>query len=534
MARFHRFNNILIVLLLSLTSCASYFQNPNLSRSIAEEISLPINFEDLMTIKTSHKKSEMNVLEAISAIQGPHSSIEFIEDPKMSNDIAFKIVPEVSVNRYHFKIFHSINGKTDSIAAEELSQIFLKFSELFESDFSAFELLYNAQKGDFQALYALSKIRELSLKVTEVDFEDDYFDAAKERLPYWESINQKLNVLEAAHHKKVRKLKEERKPVMDILDKLSEDKQLKALIAKNDRKGSAELIRKYLPWEEMPPFEKHFWETHLNIMVDPLPLEDRVIIYRGIDNDMIYAPETVGKILSHDEALKDQEIFLMSTILTKNQGTWNRRLRSLTTMYEKHIDTNIKNSSEFTKAARISTMFARHARNPQGSPFLSYTPKFLTAKSFGKKRNSAFFIDPRMLYFNYASRFEGEIEFLLPLMTFPDEVAAVYDVEIHNKNGNLTGHEQDFFKSKSIEKLNAKLGADKGAKVYEQIESNSKKFFASVMNEYQNLIGKKNSPNGNLASVFKNIHGANAKKAAEALKSKTDMSCIDLIQIFWK
>lgn len=59
----------------------------------------------------------------------------------------------------------------------------------------------------------------------------------------------------------------------------------------------------------MPPFEKLFWETHLTVMVDPLPLEDRVLIYRGINDDIVQTAQEGGKALSKEELLKSKRYF---------------------------------------------------------------------------------------------------------------------------------------------------------------------------------------------------------------------------------
>jgi hypothetical protein len=142
-----------------------------------------------------------------------------------------------------------------------------------------------------------------------------------------------------------------------------------------------------------------------------------------------------------------------------------------------------------------------------------------------------YFIDPRMMYFNYASSYANEVEFLLPIMSFPEDLAAIYDVKIHPevKYDGIKA----FMKARGIEKLEKALGAGKGAATFERIELNSKKYFKPVMNEVNGAV-KVPKPDGKFIAFFKNLFGMPTKKAAEVLDEKSDMPCLDLIQLFWK
>lgn len=127
------------------------------------------------------------------------------------------------------------------------------------------------------------------------------------------------------------------------------------------------------------------------------------------------------------------------------------------------------------------------------------------------------------------SGFANEIEFLLPIASFPDDLAAVYDFDIH-------GHQnvEEFFKKNAIAKLDHKLGAGKGEAVFEKIQLNSKKFFAPVMNGTGKVTATPAGVDGKLTGVFKQLLGVSTPKAAEMLDDKADMACTDLIQLFWK
>nr|BDT28892.1 hypothetical protein BHI3_23580 [Bacteriovorax sp. HI3] len=527
--------SFLLILAFFVSSCTTYFPGTQADRYIANEVNPPLNADQLFTIKstTQTKNGEDFIKYLPNSLQYQGIKFEVIEDPKMPSSEAYKIVPVVEDQSYKVKIFHSAQARIDQDAVTELKALMNQMmGTKFISQFSLFELYYNGKVQDFQSLQVMAKLRKAAITEAGYGVDNDFLQRAQERAEYWKNINEKFDSEERIYNKKVKAQDTARRAVMDALDKASDDQQFRALVAKNDRKGAADLLRKYLPWEQMPPFEKLFWENHLAIMVDPLPYEDRVLIYRGINDDIVQVAEVGGKELARTEAIKEQKIFLMSTMMTKNQGTWNRRLRSLTAMYEKFMGTDNNGSSEYTRAARVTTMFVKHSKEPKGSPFLSYTPKFSVANSFGNKRNTAYFIDPRMMYFNYASKYATEIEFLLPVMSFPDDLAAVWDSELHPEGA---GNVEKFLKEKAIEKLNHELGAGKGATTFDRIVLNSNKFFKPVLGGTTGAVATAApKPDGKFVGFFKKLFGMPTAKAAEEITEKSDMACLDLIQLFWK
>jgi hypothetical protein len=455
------------------------------------------------------------------------TKIRFIDDPLMPSDEAFRIIPSVDNQEFVLTIKRSLPAKFDTDANSELYRfLLLAGKEKFLNTYSLYELYFNASAGDFRSLQTVANLRKLAVQDT---FQPIFPGAqtSKEQQSYWENIVSQFESQEKKYNKQVKVHNSERKVVMDALDKVSDDQQFRNLVAKNDRKGAAELLRSYLPWEEMPPFEKKFWETHLKVMVDPLPIEQRVLIYRGIDDDVIQKSQLAGKVLTEEEAIKEQQIFLMSTMMTKNQGTWNRRLRSLTSMYEKFIATDNSGKSDFVSTARISTMLYKHSREPKGSPFLSFSPDLIIAQKFGLSKLTAYFLDPRLIYFNNASGYMSEIEFLLPIASFPEDLAAVFSRNIHGDINSAV-----FVKSAAVEKLEKTLGPGKGQAAYEKIVKKSDEYFKPVMQK--NGIVAKMPLASDTDGLLKKVIGKSSKETAQALNGNEKLYCMDLIQLFWK
>src|SRR5690606_34984691 len=226
-----------------------------------------------------------------------------------------------------------------------------------------------------------------------------------------------------------------RKSILSEIDRAGDTDQLKSLVAAGKREEVADLLEKYIPREQMAPFERNFWDQMLEVIRNPVPVKDRVLVFRGIDEDMVYgALGDAGKELTKDEAVASARGFMMSSMMTKNQGTWNRRLRSLQTMNDKFLGQhNSTKSAEWTQQFINSTFYKQHSSNRQGSPFLSFTPKISVARQFGAKRTAAYLVDPRALLANTTTGYIGEFEFLTTLVTFPDELMDVYDQQLHGE-----------------------------------------------------------------------------------------------------
>jgi len=218
--------------------------------------------------------------------------------------------------------------------------------------------------------------------------------------------------------------------------------------------------------------------------------------------------------------------------MTKNQGTWNRRLRSLTAMNEKFIATNANLEDEFTKSARIITMFVNHSQNPQGSPFLSFTPKFDVAQQFGASRMSAYALDPRLMSFNFASKYKTEVEFLLPLIAFPEDVVAYFDDQIHTDMSNTEAQMKKLFKQKLIKEH----GEQKAEAIYQSVMKNSKEYFDSALNRYEGKTTAAVVPKESnfLVNFFDKIFSKKTEAPPVKVAPVKGAACVDIITSFWK
>ncbi|MBC7539774.1 MAG: hypothetical protein H7281_13215 [Bacteriovorax sp.] len=539
--------SLITLLSLLLTSC-SFFNSQRYPA--AEEVTqtqdeilqvFEFHSSNVISAGKDYRKTILDFIKTTSHFRGTYGTgnevtVDFVEDTTLPKGVAYFPEFQVKDNSYKIVVLHSKEATSDAVASSELLNFLriLREENYFMSHFSAFEMYYNAIEQDPIAAQNWAKIREASanMETNVAEFSEPTIkDALKTRGVEWSK--EKDDYLEMAQKelKHQKKLDLERRTVIDALDKAAEDHQFKNLIAKNDRIGVSELLKKYLPWEQMAPFEKRYWETYLDTIVHPLPMDQRVFIYRGINDDFIYSAYKGGKEIEKETAQKEGDVFVMSTIITKNQGTWNRRLRSLTAMNEKFIGTNEILKSEFTKSARVITMFVNHSKNPQGSPFLSFTPKFGVAQIFGGQKMSAYALDPRLLSFNFASKYKNEVEFLLPLMAFPEDVVGFYDSKIHvGKTNN-----EELMKSLFKEKLIKAHGDQKGEEIFQKVLKNSKDYFDSALNRYEGKMTAVAPKELNfLVKFFNKIFDKKVVAPPIDIAPKNGAACIDIMTSFWK
>ncbi|EQC50858.1 hypothetical protein [Bacteriovorax sp. DB6_IX] len=401
--------------------------------------------------------------------------IKYVDD--LPENTAYVLDTKVDeLGNHIIQIYGSKKATVDMTAQDEIMGILSKIvdKDLYPNPFGFFETSLNARAGHKQAQLHLQNIHLDVIEDIQEEISGEPLDEKVSQIQ--ESISELESAIKVA--KKEAKAQEaSRKDVMKVLDKAAADGQLKNLLQANDREGVASLLEKYIPREQMTPMEHKFWDFTLNKIRNPVALKDRVLMYRGTDGDRLYPMIKDGVELSKEEAVKQGKLGAMSTILTRNQGTWNRRLRSLQTMYGKEFSQNPQNpNSKFVETARLTTWMKQHADDPMGSPFLSFSSSYDVAYRFGKESLGAFLVDPEVIVFNQMTDYKSEMEFLHTLISFPDEMFSYYDSEF---DGKLSG---DSIRAKidaDLKKVLKEEYGEQSDKIYQDLVSKSKEFVDS-------------------------------------------------------
>nr|WP_295902835.1 hypothetical protein [uncultured Bdellovibrio sp.] len=265
-----------------------------------------------------------------------------------------------------------------------------------------------------------------------------------------------LDEAAAQHARKQQKALDKWKSETGALDKMEamQDK-LDDLILKNDRKGVRQMLEAYLPWSVMEPVEANTWKIWLEAIEHP-DASKTTVAFRGLkyDTDKIQRKQTAnGEVYG-----------FMSTVLTKNQGSYTRRLRSLSTNREKNGDIGFKVHGENIRSTKITDQMTAHARNPVASSFISFTydpnvayrfmGQNVTKQVKGENVSVPYGgllvvkMDSRRMIPNVPSMYSNEIELLAPLLVFPDEV-------VKYKEGSFTN---DYSFADFVKEISAKTG----------------------------------------------------------------------------
>lgn len=396
-----------------------------------------------------------------------------------------KIVPEYTENGLRFRLLYDEIALQDKIAlvkeiailtgltspSSDVSPVssffkgtinYKKYTHI-HNPHSIAELLINAQEGSPTARARWARVQadvlsDISFKYDfskEIGVTEDTLNKARELVS--SGLEQKM--IEAEMHvrnqkKSLEKWKTETK-YLDKLETMTE--KLDSLILKNDRKGVRQMLEAYLPWAAMEPVEARTWKVWLEAIENPNP-EKTTLAFRGID----YETDKIQR----EKTASGELIGFMSTVLTKNQGSYTRRLRSLTTNREKNGDIGFLIYRDGAKSIRMTDQMFTHARDPVASSFISFTYDPAVAINFigsNKEKTvngkTAYVpgggllvvkMDSRRMVPNLSSRIQSEIELLAPLIVFPDEVVLY-------KEGSFMGSRsiRDFTRE-----LRAKTGID--------------------------------------------------------------------------
>jgi hypothetical protein len=316
------------------------------------------------------------------------------------------------------------------------------------ASYGRMELFYNAEHGSTAAL-ADQKYQEVrfSHAPNSVKFAKSFLVEATENLDAkveavmgnYEAEKEYTNKLVDHAFKEVRakdrKLQKDRAEsrVLDAWE--AQELKLNDLVLKNDRAGVAKMLEAYLPWSAMEPFEAGVWRQWLQAIRTP-DWKNTVVAVRGVD----YETDKVQRLKQADGS---EKLGFFSTVLTKNQGSYTRRLRSLTTNRQQ------ADADDAKPTKLLTNQYWNHSADPRASNFISFSldPQvvagFVGAPRYGKAGVQAgggvlaVRMDSRRLFPNMSSGLAGEIEYLAPLIIFPDEVVSYKEVMIFKDSAQV-------------------------------------------------------------------------------------------------
>jgi hypothetical protein len=94
-------------------------------------------------------------------------------------------------------------------------------------------------------------------------------------------------------------------------------------------------------------------------------------------------------------------------------------------------------------------------------------------------------VEPRIINYNLFSGFKTEREFLMPIMTFPDELAGVWDRATH---GTVNAAEiANFLNPKFSAYVESKYGKNEANEIVDSIKIRSDDFFNLVFDDRQKM-----------------------------------------------
>jgi len=260
--------------------------------------------------------------------------------------------------------------------------------------------------ADLQANARLgSVIAQSELAILELEFEKNFRALTSEKSD--QEIDEKIKTLrQVAQKEQLRREKIYRDPARTAArDKARLNTKLDELLKNNDRKGVATLFEKMLPWELMEPVQITAWKNWIDSIRHPS--KDTVTLYRGLDR--------------YDRLIQNpgnNQAGLFAAMVNRNQGSYSDRLRSVAKLYLLNRNKDLMNG--------LGQHFYLHAQETKASPYISFSPDIQVASMFAEKGLMAVQVDRRRAVTNLYSQLKAEIEVLVPLIIFPDEIRGIF------------------------------------------------------------------------------------------------------------
>lgn len=383
--------------------------------------------------------------------------------------MAVRLLPLLSLASGHQGTMNVLIDYKRPAARQNMTAIFSAEGSGAVSQFSFLELLYDLEAGSpaakerwmqRQALWLDSlEFPEFSTKalaaiagVSEGDMKEEISRLQAEELAKTNEELPRLQKEAKSFRLRQEKIWNDWKKETQAFEKLEAmELKLNDLIVRNDRQGVRRLIETYLPWPLMEPVEVKTWKNWLDAIEFPRT-DKTTVAFRGVD----YQTDFIQKL----ETPEGTKIGFMSTLLTKNQGSYTRRLRSLATKRSQNGDDDSPALKKTGAHYKIADQMSLHSIDPVGSVFLSFTPspavahgfigetKFLPADSLNAKPVPgggllAVRMDSRRLIPNLPSRHLAEYEYLTPLVVFPDEIVKYEEFADYKADNQLERFVED-------------------------------------------------------------------------------------------
>lgn len=538
MKKLHPFHIVLMLFSLGLLFTPKFEIDSHSKRSIASSPAIKEDLREILDFKFIDSiKDPSEVLGKIDNIYGSSKAVNthmqvFLRDAtkELPDDIGYRLVPRIINEQYVLEILYNQKGLSDSAAAIELETFikhFIKFH--YKTKFHFFELYYNALNGDATSMHILAELKRESF-VTRAYVQDA--NSGKEKVVAIEMdkvkrMVEKYSDLEKAQ-KAQRRLNRQKRLAKFSVDQKNLAQTFKDLVARNDRQKTAELLEKILPWEVMQPLEKKMFKDHLFYMKNPLPLEKRILLYRGIDKNTIFLDANNQKGAKVFDALYSSQIFLLSHFLDSNKLT----AKEFENFHQSTflLDLHSKKSNKFQRATPITTYFQSHATDSFNSLFLSATSDLGIAANFGRDRLAMLAIDPRMGYANYASILKSEKEFLIPFFIFPDEILSTLQYSYDLLHRDLLGKVQPEVQRRLLEayyrKFSKSMTQIEADHLFLKIKNNTKKFEDLYLSSKKSLMGPA------FDTTMRAFIKSETRLINTPLRPKQPQSCLELMTIF--
>ncbi len=413
------------------------------------------NFSEIQSVLDKHVDDLNNDGKSLNFI------VEWKKVPSLPNGSLAQIVPVLGKENIIVELRITSEGlKNPGVVAEEIIHLeqIIGFNDryFFTHPYEWAETVANARAGSIRAIEKLTRMEVAAASDLTNVIENNAsmlkqgYDQSKVK----EFANARLTDAQARYTPVAKAAKIDAKKrqaawngMRETFDKLeAKGVKFNDLVMKNDRKGARAMLEKYLPWELMEPSETNAWKEFLEAMENPDPKKLEVV-FRGMDDYPVL--RTPGS----------DKVGMFSTVLTKNQGNYTRRLRSLTTMREKigvHKSYGHGHEMMSKNNPSVLVMMENHAGDPMGSPFLSVSDHDIAAE-FGRNERIALKVDERRLIPNAMAFNFDERERLIPLVVFPDEVI---HYQGKGAGSNHYGIDDDEFLKKVEKKLGRKLKPD--------------------------------------------------------------------------